>query len=62
VAAVYAPVSVGSAVGESWTYYYGLAVAFEVIILALVLRLAWTWPRAASPVSPGHAVAPLQQT
>ncbi|KWT63543.1 hypothetical protein ADL21_02340 [Streptomyces albus subsp. albus] len=32
-------------VGESWTYFYGLGVALEVIILALILRYAWTWPR-----------------
>jgi len=32
-------------VGESWTYFYGLGVALEVILLALILRCAWTWPR-----------------
>jgi hypothetical protein len=49
VASVYIPVSAFSAVGESWTYFFGLAVASEVAVLALVLRLSWTWPRAASP-------------
>jgi hypothetical protein len=32
-------------VGESWTYFYGLGVVLEVILLALILRYAWTWPR-----------------
>jgi len=62
VAAVYLPVSVGNAVGESWTYFYGLAVALEVIVLAHILRSAWSWPRAASPASPGHQGAHLQRT
>ena len=47
VASVYVPVSAFNAVGESWTYFYGLGVALEVIILALILRYAWTWPRTA---------------
>jgi hypothetical protein len=34
-------------VGESWTYFYGLGVALEVMVLALILRYAWTWPRTA---------------
>jgi len=48
VASVYLPVSVGNAIGEPWTYFFGLAVALEVLVLALILGLAWTWPR--SPV------------
>ena len=36
----------------SWTYFYGLGVALEVIVLALILRYAWTWPRrTASPAT-----------
>jgi len=31
----------------SWTYFYGLGVVLEVILLALILRYAWTWPRTA---------------
>ncbi len=45
VASVYVPVSAFNAVGESWTYFYGLGVALEVIVLALILRYAWTWPK-----------------
>jgi hypothetical protein len=47
VASIYAVVSVGNAVGESWTYYYGLAVGLEVAVLATILVLAWRWPRRA---------------
>ncbi|MGH3507817.1 MAG: hypothetical protein ACRDO2_11500, partial [Nocardioidaceae bacterium] len=47
VASVYVPVSAFNAVGESWTYFYGLGVTLEVIVLALILRYAWTWPRTA---------------
>ncbi len=56
VATAYVLVSVGNAVGESWTYFFGLAVGLEVFVLALVLRLAWTLPRAAAPVAKGHEV------
>jgi hypothetical protein len=45
VATVYAAVSIGNAVGETWTYYFILAVGLELAVLALVLRYAWTWPR-----------------
>ncbi len=45
VASLYIPVSVFNVVGESWTYFYGLGVVVEVIVLAYILRSAWTWPR-----------------
>jgi hypothetical protein len=32
-------------VGESWTYFYGLSIGLEVLILAFILRSAWTWPQ-----------------
>ncbi len=48
VASLYIPVSVFNVVGESWTYFYGLGVVLEVIVLAYILRSAWTWPRTAS--------------
>jgi hypothetical protein len=50
VASLYVPVTAFNVVGESWLYFYGLGVALELALLALVLRSAWTWPRtAASP-------------
>lgn len=45
VAALYVVVSVGNAIGESWLYYYSFAVCVEVLLLVLVIRYAWTWPR-----------------
>ena len=45
VASVYIPVSAFNAVGESWTYFYGLSIGLEVLVLAFILRYAWTWPR-----------------
>ncbi|MEO6412146.1 MAG: DUF6326 family protein [Pedococcus sp.] len=47
VAALYIPVSIYNAAGESWTYFYfyGLSIGLEVLLLAFILRSAWTWPR-----------------
>ncbi len=47
VASLYIPVSAFNVVGESWIFFYGLGVVVEVIILAFILRSAWTWPRTA---------------
>lgn len=63
VASVQVPYAMFNAVGESWTYYYWGAVVLEVVLLAVILRLAWTWPRrVASPVTTAGAVdeEPLQ--
>lgn len=55
VASLYIPYSVFNAAGESWDWasFYGLSIGIEVLLLAFVLRSAWTWPRtpAAAPVS-----------
>lgn len=45
VAALYVPVSAFNVVGESWMYFYGLGAVVEVVLLAHILRSAWTWPR-----------------
>ena len=47
VAALYVPVTVFNLASESWIVFYGLGVALELILLALILRYAWTWPRTA---------------
>lgn len=47
VAAVYIPVSAFNLLGGSWMSFYGLGVVLEVILLAFILRSAWTWPRTA---------------
>lgn len=56
VASVQIPFAAFNAVGGSWTIYYSLGVALELMLLALILRYAWTWPRTASSVNPtsGH--------
>jgi hypothetical protein len=54
VASVYVLVSLGNALDESWTYYFPLAVGLEVILLAVILRYAWTWPRTAMPATTSH--------
>ena len=45
VGALYVPYSVFNAVGESWIWFFGLGVVLEVVVLAFILRSAWTWPR-----------------
>ena len=54
VASLYIPVTVYNAVGESWDWavFYGLSIGLEVLLLAFILRSAWTWPRrTASPAT-----------
>ena len=54
VATLYIPVSMYNAAGESWTYFYfyGLSIGLELLLLAFILRCAWTWPRrTASPAT-----------
>jgi hypothetical protein len=45
VASLYVPVSVFNLAGGSWLTFYGLGVVVEVVIIALILRFAWAWPR-----------------
>ena len=54
VAALYIPVSIYNAAGESWaySYFYGLSIGLEVLLLAFILRSAWTWPRTPSSSMP----------
>jgi Family of unknown function (DUF6326) len=53
VASLYIPVTVFNAVGTSWdwAFYYGFHIAIEVLLLAFILRSAWTWPRTAAPAT-----------
>jgi Family of unknown function (DUF6326) len=54
VASVQVPFAAFNVVGGgSWTYFYGLGVVLEVILLAFILRSAWKWPRTpAVPAGP----------
>ncbi len=45
VVALYFPVTVFNILGASWVLFYGLGIAFELLLLALVVRLVLTWPR-----------------
>ena len=50
VASLYIPYSAFNVVGQfvesqPWFYFYGLGVVLAVIILAFILRSAWTWVR-----------------
>jgi hypothetical protein len=65
VASVYVPVTAFNAVGESWLYFYCFGAALEVILLALIVRYAWTWPRTAASATmtsrPDRATVRAQQ-
>jgi hypothetical protein len=59
VASLYIPVMVFNAAGasSSWSYFYGLSIGLEVLLLAFILRSAWTWPRrTASPATPAASL------
>jgi Family of unknown function (DUF6326) len=63
VASVQVPFAAFNAVGqvgEPWMYFYVLGVALEVILLAFILRSAWTWPRTHSDAA-DVATADLRQ-
>ena len=55
VASLYIPVSAFNVLGGSWILFYGLGVVIEVILLAYILRSAWTWPRTPAPSMPEPA-------
>jgi hypothetical protein len=62
VALLYVPVTAFNVVGESWLYFYGLGVLVELVLLGLVVRWAWTWPRTApAAASPEHATVRTPQ-
>ncbi|KQZ85344.1 hypothetical protein ASD56_03080 [Microbacterium sp. Root166] len=55
VASLYIPYTLFNAAGATWewAFFYGLSIGIEVLLLAFILRSAWTWPR----VSAVHAGA-----
>jgi len=60
VASLYVPVTAFNAVGESWLYFYGLGIVLELIVLALIVRYAWSWPRTAPSAT--MATSPDRET
>jgi hypothetical protein len=63
VASLYIPIMVFNAAGASWDYafYYALTIGVEVLILAFILRSAWTWPRTHSDAADAATADRLQQ-
>jgi len=60
IAALYIPFSAYNVVGESsWLYFYALSIGIELLLLAFILRSAWTWPRT-SAVPAGRATTDLR--
>jgi Family of unknown function (DUF6326) len=55
VATLYIPYSAFNLAGGDWLVFYGLGVVLEVLLLAFVLRSAWTWPRTSSAPAPEPA-------
>ncbi|WP_226345509.1 DUF6326 family protein [Agilicoccus flavus] len=50
VASIQVPFAAFNAVGQvgkSWMYFYVVGVTLELLLLAFILRSAWTWPRTA---------------
>ena len=59
VATLYIPFSIYIVSGEeSWdySYFYGLSIGLEVLLLAFILLSAWAWPRPA-PTTTGRDLA-----
>jgi hypothetical protein len=57
VAVLYVPVTVFNLVGGSWLFFYGLGVLLELLLLAVIVRYAWTWP-ATTPSGTRQAQVP----
>lgn len=55
VATLYIPYSAFNMAGGEWNYFLGLGVTLEVILLAFILRSAWTWQSTPSPSMAGPA-------
>ena len=62
VASLLIPYSAFNAAGATWewAFFYGLSIGVEVLLLAFILRSAWTWPRTPA-VQVGPATTDLRQ-
>lgn len=58
VQVLFAAFNAAGELGQSWMYFYFLGVALELIVLALILRYAWTWPRTAPSAPPSTSPRP----
>ncbi len=62
VATLLIPYSLFNAAGSTWEWaaFYAISIGIEVLLLAFILRSAWTWPR--TTVAPaGPATVDLRQ-
>ena len=59
VASLCIPIAAFNVVGESWMYFFGLGAVVEVVLLAFILRAAWTWPRTTRATA-GRDLAPAR--
>jgi Family of unknown function (DUF6326) len=57
VSGIYVVTIIGVAVGETWAYYVVGSVV-EVLLLAAIARIAWTWPSSETASSPAHPDEP----
>lgn len=62
VASLLIPYSLFNAAGATWEWaaFYGISIGIEVLLLAFILRSAWTWPRT-SAVPAGPTTTDLRQ-
>jgi hypothetical protein len=59
VASLYSPLLILNFLGapSDYAFYYALTIGVEVLIVAFILRSAWTWPRrTASPATPAASL------
>ena len=59
VASLYSPLLILNFMGapSDYAFYYALTIGVEVLIVAVILRSAWTWPRrTASPATPAASL------
>lgn len=61
VAPLYVVVSVANGIGESWTYYFAMAIGLEVLVLTMIMSAAWTWPRAERRTAVPYEVGRMQR-
>lgn len=64
VATLLIPYMAFNLAGGEWLFYYGLGLVIELVVLAFILRSAWTWQRTPSgsipaPTAPHRSQLPL---
>jgi len=62
IASLLIPYSIFNAAGATWEWaaFYGISIGIEVLLLAFILRSAWSWPRIPA-VTSGAGTADLRQ-